>query len=181
MIRRFIHTAIKNYFTVGGVVPSSKFTSRKVAGKLPVHCKNIVEYGGGTGAVTKELLKKLPEDGKLFVIELQEEFVIALKEIKDSRLVVLPGDVEVYSAKLRELVPQGPDAVVSGIPFLFFSETARKKIIENTKTALAPNGRLIIYQHSLQLLSHLKATFPIVKTDIEILNFPPYFVMTSYK
>ncbi len=181
MIRRFINTAFRNYFTVGGVVPSSKYTSQKIASKLPTHCKNIMEYGGGTGAVTLELLKKLPEDGKLVVVELQDEFVEALKEIKDKRLSVLHGDVEIYSSKLKELFPEGPDAVVCGIPFLFFNETARNNIILNTKEGMAENGRFIVYQHSLQLLSHLKSTFNVVKLDVEVLNFPPYFVMTAFK
>lgn len=181
MIHRFLSTAFRNYFTVGGVVPSSKYTSQKVVSKLPKNCKHIVEYGGGTGAITLELLKRLPEDGKLFVVELQEEFVRALREVKDPRLTVIHGDVEVYSTKLRQFFPDGPEAVVSGIPFLFFNEASRKNIIENTKKEIAPNGRFIIYQHSLQLLSYLKSIFTVVKLDIEIRNFPPYFVMTSFK
>lgn len=140
-----------------------------------------MEYGGGTGAVTVELLKKLPQDGKLIVVELQDEFVKVLREIEDPRLTVLHDNVEVCSSKLREFYKDGPDAVVCGIPFLFFSEASRKTIIQNTKEGMNEHGRFIVYQHSLQLLSQLKSTFNIVKLDLELRNFPPYIVMTAFK
>lgn len=181
MALRFLKTAFQDYFRVGGVVPSSKFTCQRVASKLPIDCKTVVEYGGGTGVVTRELLKKLPENGVLIVIELQDDFVKVLEEIPDKRLKVLHGDVGMYSQKLKELFPGGPDAVVCGIPFLFFGETDRNRIIENTKAGLGEHGRFVVYQHSLQLLSLLKKSFNVVKVDLEILNFPPYFVFTAFK
>ncbi len=181
MALRFLKTAFQDYLRVGGVVPSSKYTCQRVASKLSPRCLNIVEYGGGTGAVTRELLKKLPASGKLIVIEVQKEFIKALQEIDDPRMLVIHGDVGEYSAKLKELFPKGPDAVVCGIPLLFFKEAFRNTLLKNTCDGLSPEGRFIIYQHSLQIVKTLKKIFSLVKFDLEIRNFPPYFIFTAFK
>ena len=42
--------------------------------------KVIVELGPGTGAITKEILEKMPEDCDLWTFEINKDFVSHLKE-----------------------------------------------------------------------------------------------------
>ena len=63
----FIKTAIKD-FKVGALTPSSKYVVKKIIKEIKPEYKYIVEYGPGDGVITKEILKILPQDGRLVVI-----------------------------------------------------------------------------------------------------------------
>jgi len=70
---------------------TSEGVLEKIADALEIEeGEKVVEIGGGTGNLTRKLLKR--PLGKLFVIELDKEMVEKLKEIEDERLEVIEGD-----------------------------------------------------------------------------------------
>ena len=176
----FLKTAFSDY-RVGAIAASSRYAVRRVAANLPAGAKYAVEYGAGEGSMTRGILENLPENGRLMAVELNRDFWPALESIKDERLKLLNNDVLELSGRLKNLGLPKVDAIVSGIPFSFFSPSRRRKITEQTAEGLSEGGVFIVYQYSLLILPILKKYFREVKVSFEPRNLPPYFIMTAKK
>lgn len=176
----FLKTALKD-FKVGAVTASSKYAIRRIVKEIPPECRSIVEYGAGDGVITKKILEKLPANGKIIAVELNQGFVSRLKEVKDSRLEVVAEDVAVFSQNLADSNSPRIETIISGIPFTFFKPHVRRQIIRATYDLLAPGGIFIVYQYSTLMLPELKKYFPEIKIMFEPRNLPPYFIMKARK
>lgn len=177
----FFKTAIFDYAHVGAVTPTSKYVARKILAEIPAGAKYIVEYGPGDGAVTREALKKLPPDGKLIAIEINDKLISELKKINDPRLKIIKGDVIDWSKKLNELNLPQIDLVLSNVPMLLFKVADRKTVIGNTYKFLMPGSRYITWQYSLSLKPIIKSVFKNFRYTYELRNLPPYFIMVGEK
>lgn len=177
---RFLKTAIKDY-RVGALSVSSKYVVRHLLSRMPRGFRWVVEYGAGDGVITREILKILPEDGLLIAIEINPEFFMELRKIKDKCFRAMKGDAVHLSKRLNAFGLPQIDAVVSGIPFSFIQPELRRKIVENTYRAIAPGGVFLMYQHSLWALPLLKEKFCRVEVSFEPRNFLPYFVFRAVK
>lgn len=178
----FLKTALKDY-KVGALTPSSNFVVTQIVKKLPHHSRAcIIEYGAGDGVITKALLEHMPVDGKLIAIEMNPQFIPILKKIHDPRLQIVQGDVLKICKDLSVLKLPRIDAVISGIPFSFFTSNERKIIAKQTFQKLSEHGRFILYQFSPLMLPYLKDYFEKkIKLSVEVRNFPPYFIMVAEK
>ncbi len=177
----FIKIAVKDYKKVGAVTITSPHTIRRVLKGLKPGSKYIVEYGAGNGVITKEILKTLPEDGKLVAIELHAPLLEKLSEIQDKRLIVINGDVLKESGDFNRLGLPTVDAVISSLPLALFSGKERKQLVEHTYKGLSEGGRFIICQYSLLALPLLKRVFKKINYSLELRNIPPYFVIVGEK
>ena len=177
---QFIQTAVRDY-RVGALTRSTSYVADEIIRALPAHAKYIVEYGPGDGVVTREVLQRLPKDGRLVIIERNAQFIGELKRIGDPRLTVVHGDVVEHSRALWSLGMPRVDAVFSGIPCTFFTPPVRESIVRGTHAALASNGSFIVYQYTTLMRPVLRKYFPKVTTRLEPINLPPYFVMRADK
>ena len=176
----FIKAALKDH-RIGAFTRSSPFTIKRILDRLKKHHTCIVEYGAGDGIITKKILGMLPDDGKLIAIEINNDLLHELRAIRDTRLTVVKGDVQTLSNDLTSLADQKIDAIISGIPFSFFNQKIREKIIANTGSTLKPGGMFIVYQYSPLVLPLLKKYFTKVHVQYEMRNFLPYFIMAAEK
>ncbi len=182
-IFNFLKLAVKDYKTVGALTPSSRFVVQRVIKQIQPAIKTVLEYGPGDGVMTREILKVLPEDGKLIAIEKSRSFSLALQGIGDKRFSVIYGDVlEVLSSPER-LGIANVEAVVSGIPFLMWKSKVRRAIIAGTAAILNPGGLFLWYQNMPIPKSNkeLKTHFSRVRWQFEPRNFLPYFIITAVK
>jgi len=177
----FLKNALKDFAHVAALFPSTPFACRAIAGNLPDEPAVVVEYGPGSGVVTRELLRHLPPVGKLIAVEINSVFAEQLRRWPDRRLDVEEGDIVTASARLREWAPRGVDAVISGIPFSFLSAAKREEVVRNTSAALRPGGRFIVYQNSAKMTGPLERHFGRVTCRFEPRNVFPYFIMVGYK
>ncbi len=173
--------ALLNPKHVASPFPSSRFVARAVVRRLPPGALSVVEYGAGTGAITRPLLHALPEKGKLISFELSTEFKKNLGKIADPRLDVRYGAVLDLLPRLAADFPQGADAVVSGIPFSLISEPDKEAIFQATFKALRPGGRFIVYQSSRFLVPTFQKYFGSVEVHYELRNIFPYFVIDGVR
>ena len=177
----FVKVALGDFTHVAAIFPSSPWATRSVVRNIPAAARAIVEYGPGGGAVTRQILRRLARDARLVAIELNTQFVTDLKglQAEDARLEIHHGDVQEMSSRLRDLVPHGADAVISGIPFSFLSHEQRQEIVRNTRSGLSDGGRFIVYQNSPKMCEYLKPYFSDVKCRFEPRNVFPYFIMVA--
>ena len=178
-IDSFLKIALRDFSHIASLFPSTSFAARSVVKQIPPDVKIVVEYGPGNGSITREILRRIPEKSRLICIEVNENFIPILEQLGDKRLEVVRGDVVEMSGKLRQLFPNGVDAVVSGIPFSFLPNEKGEQVIKNTREALRAGGRFVLYQNSLRTLDRLKKHFTKVKFSFEPRNIFPYFILVA--
>ena len=178
---------------VAAVTPSSKFLVDRVVRAmdlqgLHIHdrgekrrAKVVVEYGPADGVISRHILERLPKDGILIAIELNDQLFLSLKSIRDPRLKAVHGDVRQVAKILKEFGFDHADVIVSGIPFAFLSGRGRHELLLSTSELLSPGGRFVAYQVTTHLIPLLKDYFRRLKTEFEVRNIPPHFVFTSFK
>ncbi|HEY4496249.1 MAG TPA: methyltransferase domain-containing protein [Candidatus Paceibacterota bacterium] len=176
----FIKNSIKNFYRVGAVVPSSRFLAKKMALAASANgAKTIIELGAGTGAITKELLKILPAQGRLNVLEINPDFISFLeKKIKDPRLVCYNQNAEFLPKIFGK---NSADTIVSGLPFGNFGRHQTEKIIVAVIECLKPNGFFVQFQYSLKSRRMFKKFFRQIDISFEPRNIWPAFIYICRK
>lgn len=177
----FLHTALKHYATVGAVGEISRFVAAKVVRVMGSGALTIVEYGAGTGALTRRLLEELPPKGRLVAIELLPNFADTLRHLADPRLTILEGDVFELLPEVKNIYQGQVDIAVSNIPFSLMSEEKRVRVVRETFELLAPQGVFLVYQNMPIIAFQLRRFFPHISWYFEPRNFPPYFILAARK
>ena len=167
---------------VGSVIPSSRRLIQRLLGQTDWrHVKVAVEYGPGTGCVTRALLARLGPDARLFAFEINADFVDYLRrDITDPRLTVVAASAETVGAALADAGFTHADVAVSSLPFSIMPVAVRQAIVHATARVLVPGARLIGYQYSTTWLRELRHDFRHVSVQIEPRNWPPAFVFTAH-
>lgn len=187
----FIKTAALDP-NIGAVAPSSRYVVKTVLKKLKSKDSgktnkliNVWEYGPGDGVVTREILKLLPKNGKLTVIETNNNFVKALRQIADNRLEILHGKLqEILPSLLKQIRTEKleVDAIISSVPFTFFTPRERDQIIRETSLALREGGKLIIFnQYTPLMFFPIKKYLKKLRLNYEFRNLPPCFIFSARK
>ena len=176
---------LKNFIrdkNVAALVPSSQLSVRKVCSKINFDKDNvIVEYGPGTGVFTKYILKKMSPKSKLILIEANKEFTRKLKEINDPRVILFNGSAENVEEILNRCNEKSADYVVSGIPFSFFDEALKRRIISRSYNVLSRRGKFLIYQYSYHVKRYLQQYFDEIHHDFQPFNIFPLFILEGIK
>ena len=177
----FARSFLANPRRVGSVIPSSRqLINRLLARTNWAQVKVAVEYGPGTGGVTRAILARLPADARLYAFEINEDFVAYLRQsIADPRLVVIAGSAETVAGVLAAAGHRHCDIAVSSLPFSIMPGSVRQRIVEATAAVLAPGASFVGYQYSTRWLRELRHVFRRVSVELEPRNWPPAFVFTA--
>lgn len=175
---RFFKEFLRERRTVGALSPSSIFLARKMVAPIDfTKARVIVELGPGTGIFTKEILKNMHPDAKLFVFETQKSFCDMIqKEINDSRMVLINDSAEHVMRHLQQYGADKADYTVSSIPFTVIPTSIKGAILSEAVKSLKPGGLFIQFQYSLNAHKLLKSHFRQVKLDFTPMNIPPAFI-----
>ena len=166
---KFVSEFLKHPKQVGAVAESSPFLARKMAQQIN-GATNVVEFGSGTGSVTTEILRNLPENGRLTCFEINSHFCRHLKMIKDSRLRVINDDVQNCDQYVNQF-----DCILSCLPLGIFDKSKREQIL-----ALSSKSKTYIqFQYTPFLRAKLRRYFRDIEVKFVLLNFPPAFVYIS--
>jgi phospholipid N-methyltransferase len=166
---------------LGAISISSHYVIDKVIRLIDGPLDNVVEYGAGTGVMTKTLLQKLSPKGKLIVIESDPQFVKILRQIGDERLEIIEGSIQDQILDKAHGF-SNIDLVVSSIPFSFLTPAQRQKIISDTKNMLTARGSFILFHQYRRLtLGLLQKNFEKVSIFFEPRNIFPSFILQAEK
>lgn len=172
---------------VSAFTPSSMAVVRRLCQRIDfTKVRTIVEYGPGSGVVTRELLRNLNSDGLLIAIELNKELYAHLRSsIKDNRFQLLHGNAKNVLEVIGGFGLTQVDCIVSSIPFFWAPAETRKTIVKNSHQALCPGGQFLALQmchvRSKYLRTYLETRFSEVHSEIELRNFPPLRVYDARK
>jgi phospholipid N-methyltransferase len=179
---RFARAFLRSPRVVASVVPSSPLVERRVVQAAEAErSRVIVEFGGGTGGTTRALLRGLPRDGRLVVIERTRDFIRGLERIGDPRLIVAHDCASTVETQLARHGFAGADAIVSGIPFSTLPESLARRIVDALYAALVPGGRFVAYQFTDKVAEYARPLLGEPKVELAFWNVPPVRVFTWTK
>jgi phosphatidylethanolamine/phosphatidyl-N-methylethanolamine N-methyltransferase len=146
---KFFWQWLKNPLRTAAVMPSSSELAYAMIAELPEGTQRVIELGGGTGAITRELLAAGIHATQLFVLELNEELHAHLHTRFPGVHVVL-GDAR----SLPELaagcgyLDEGlADAIVSGLGLLTMPLSLQQEILSAAFQCLRPEGVLVQFTY----------------------------------
>jgi phospholipid N-methyltransferase len=175
----FFSEFLKQGKNIGSITPSSKFLVKKMIEPVDFNkAKIIVEFGPGTGVITLEILKRMDQDAKLIVFEINDDFVEQLKEIPDTRMEIINDNAGNIEAHLKKRGIEKADYVISSIPLAMIPKKTEYGILNSVKNVLNPDGALIQFQYSFASLKKLKEVFDDVQIDFTSMNVPPACIFT---
>ena len=181
---RFFRTFLSNPLQVGAVVPSGRELTRQILSGIDFdHAKVLVELGPGTGAFTKEVVKRRKGDTRVLAVELNPDMAEWIAR-RHPEVELVRDDARNLRRHLRARGIDRVDAVISGLPFTVFPAHVQSGILESVHDALAPGGQFVTfsYYHTVLMPSAhrfeklLERTFRKVERLPAIWNVPPAFV-----
>lgn len=151
----FLQSAAQDFKRTGAVAPSSRALARSMTAELV--CKYhsdaaVLEVGGGTGSITKEIVRSLGKGNRLDVYEIDSKFVGLLKErVQKDKDFMNPGaDIKIYHKAIESIdITRRYDFIISCLPFTNFEPQMVRKIFEIYRTILKPNGICSFYEYVL--------------------------------
>lgn len=179
----FFQGFLEHPVMVGSIIPSSRFTIRKMLAPVDwEQCRLFVEYGPGVGTFCRPVLDKLRRDGTLIVIDTNPLFIDYLKRtIGDSRFIAVHGSAEDVEAIIRAHGFEHADYVLSGLPFSTLPEGVGPRIAAATQRAIRPGGAFLTYQFSKVARDLTAQYFARVDDGFEWLNILPCRLAWGWK
>lgn len=194
-VRTFTPEALKDMQKTASLVPSSRYLVRAMLAPLPLATANCtVEFGPGTGAMTRALLEALPSTARLLCFEVNPRFCAYIREnFSDPRLEVVEGSAARLPAELAARGLASADAVVSSLGLTMMAEKEREAVMQGLVESLRPAGIFTQFQYLHSLLPRIQSGngqrqpfradqflqryFSQVATEIVWRNLPPALVM----
>lgn len=198
-IKTFTPEALKDIQITASLVPSSRYLARAMLAPLPLEAARCaVEFGPGTGAMTRPLLELLPAEATLLCFEVNPRFCTYMKaNFSDPRLHVICASAERLPAELAARGLPQIDAALSSLGLTTMPERVRDGILRGLAGSLAPAGVFTQFQYLHSLFVYRQANdghlerftaarflrryFPHVSAELVWLNFPPAFALACHR
>ncbi|MDR2175619.1 MAG: methyltransferase [Synergistaceae bacterium] len=165
---------------VGSVMPSSPYLTKAMMDKIDwKETRYIAELGAGTGVFTRSIVRKLREDGKVLVFEI-DPALKTLIETENPGFTVY-GDARNLQEVMRKQEIPFLDCIVSSLPFAVLPPRVTASILDAANRGLKPGGKLIAYQYSKHMKPYFEKRFESVKISFVLRNVPPAFVYECQK
>jgi phospholipid N-methyltransferase len=170
---------LKNVTTTGAIVESSPQTREEMTRYVnPRFPQIIVEYGTGTGVVTRAILAKMHPDSQLYSFEINDDFLDQIAEIKDTRFHFFHRSAADVDKILTS--PESVDLVISTVPITILPEELVNTLTDKGEKLLKNGGHFSQLVFSPIFKNHFKRYFG--NCEIEsAFNIPPAFVHHSEK
>ncbi len=168
---------------VGSIIPSSRFTIRKMLDPVDWNeCRLFVEYGPGVGTFCRPVLDRLRRDGTLLVIDTNPLYIDYLKRtISDSRFIAVHGSAADVEEIVQAAGHQKADYVLSGLPFSTLPDNVGPAIAKATHDALRPGGAFLVYQFSARVRDFMVPHFARIEQGFEFWNVLPCRLFWGWK
>jgi phosphatidylethanolamine/phosphatidyl-N-methylethanolamine N-methyltransferase len=181
--RLFFKKFLDNPRRTGSVIQSSPFLVGQMVKPVDFRkAKIIVEFGAGTGVVTKKILKNMSEEAILLCFEVNKDLCKELKEkVQDSRLKIVPDGAEKLGRYLKRYNIKKVDCVISGLPLVVLPKEIGEKVLIQIHDYLKEGGQYVQFQYSLTSRKKFKKMFSAMEVRFTLLNIPPAFVYVCTK
>ncbi len=143
---RFLQAWLRKPRQTASIVPSSPWLGRLMASQIDPQGGRVMELGGGTGALTREILATGLSVEQLEVVEINAEFARNLRRtLPGVRILETPAQIVAVDAAGG---PGGYQCVISGLPLLAMSKTLQHDILAEAFKLLRPGGVFVQFTYS---------------------------------
>ena len=138
---------LKRPNTVGAISASGRRLAQAMVDEIDWdRVSTIVEYGPGTGAMTKYILQRVSDQHDFFAVEINEEMVEMLVGLFP-RLQVYHNSATQIQAICEQHGVDGVDAVISGLPWTVFSEPLQRELLESMLEVMRPGSVFVTFAY----------------------------------
>lgn len=150
--RLFFQEYLRHFHHTGAIAPSTRWLGAALARYVSdgTRARRVLEVGPGTGAVTGHIVRRLGENDRFDLVELNPTFVDCLRRrfSSEPNFAAVNERARVIHAPVEELPCDEPyDAIVSGLPFNNFTESDVRRILEAFGKLMAPRGTLSFFEY----------------------------------
>lgn len=143
----FLGALVSQPRSTGAIAPSSPaLAEQMVAGLDLPHADVVVEFGPGTGSITRAIERHARPDATVALLEIHEGFAARLREAFP-RFHVFHDSAEHLRQHLQALGKPHADCVVSGLPFAAFPEALQEALLQAAHDGLRPGGRFTTFTY----------------------------------
>ena len=169
---------IKQPMVNASITPSSTRAARKMVKGLNLgQMKYVVELGPGTGAFTDILAKRLSNDCKVLLIELEHSFIKNLENKYDHRFEIVEASASELENLLNDRGIDNVDLVISSLPFNMPERVKNK--LQDTLIKLTEKGTCLRwFTYFPWLMKKHYKRFNFEKAYFVAWNFPPMWIYT---
>jgi phosphatidylethanolamine/phosphatidyl-N-methylethanolamine N-methyltransferase len=196
----FVREFLRDPAGTAAVAPSSrKLSERMIEGIDLTACRSIIEFGPGSGVVTRVMLERLPHGwqvseggaGRFIAVEFNPRMAEMVARHFPRAIVVTDSAANIEQiCGLNGIAPGTLDVVVSGLGWASFPPEVTTQILEATAKMLKPGGHFRTFAYHIGLLkknawhlrSELRRLFGHVESSRGVwANLPPAFVYRCLK
>jgi phosphatidylethanolamine/phosphatidyl-N-methylethanolamine N-methyltransferase len=177
----FLKYFFKSTKHTGAIAPSSPFLARKIVDRSKIgEAKTIIELGPGTGAITKEILERMPENCNLWTFEINKDFIGHLEK-KYPKARHIHADISDLKKVLEENKVGHVDAIISGIPFASLKNSECDGMMSEIDSVMSEDSRFVLFTYSPMKFKTFFSWFRKVDLSYVPINLPPAHVLTLGK
>ena len=173
----FVPEVFRNFAPTAAVLPSWTPLARAMVAPLPLEQAEVVlEFGAGTGPMTRALLARMPRTAKLLAFEVNPRFCEFLNNtIEDRRVEVINLPAQDAHGLLRQRGIHRVDGVVSTLGLTLMPAEMPGAIYQNLMPFLDERSVLtqVQYLHRWGVGSFLRKRFGAVSHEAVWWNVPP--------
>lgn len=178
----FLKGALLKPKTIGAIAPSSSFTAKRMAAAIDLSIKlPVLEFGPGSGVITKAILSHGLEASQLYSIEFSKHFLPSLRRQYKGVNFIHADAFEIDEITQLKEIKQF-NTIISGLPLLNFPKQARESLITKLVSRL-PEGRpMVQFSYGLKPpINTVRGKFRVEHLHTEIRNLPPARIWEYYR
>lgn len=186
----FAFNFIKKPLQIGALCASSSQLACAMSENVDIEkARFIAEIGAGTGALTKQILRKKSKNAHFFAVEIDEKMSEILR-IKYPNLDIKNDKAQNLSSILQNKNIAGLDLIISSIPWTFLKSKEQDELLETIYKNLNQNGYFTTFAYVFatspkkrkQFKNKLFELFAEVQSSKIIWrNIPPAFIFRCRK
>lgn len=143
----FLGALVEKPRSTGAIAPSSPALAEEMVAGLDLpHAGMVVEFGPGTGSITRAIERHARPDATIALLEIHEGFVARLRE-QFPRFQVIHDSAENLQQHLQAMGRDGADCIVSGLPFAAFPQALQESLLQAAHAGLRPGGRFATFTY----------------------------------
>ena len=151
----FLESAARDFKRTGAVAPSSSSLAAAMTSELAAtrhSSARVLEVGGGTGSITRAIVRHLSPTDHLDVYEIDPKFALLIRSRvqEDKAFRAVKSQVQVHNEPIESIERvRSYDFVISGLPFTNFEPEKVRDILEIFRSVLRPGGVCTFFDYIL--------------------------------
>ncbi len=158
------------------LIPSSVLASKAMLEGINFSSvTSVVELGPGTGAFTKEVLKRCRPNTKILLIEVEESYIKILQEQFGDKVIIERASAHFMDAMLLKHHIEKVDLLISSLPFSL-PENIREELFASIKKHTDSGTIFRFFTYTPSLMKRIYKNFSIREVSFVLRNIPPLWV-----